>query len=1280
MKRTLLIGLSFICMLYLQAGNWNAIHSGTPKKAEINLLSSDISSSIIRFRVEGFYLNPVQTPQGEQYVVELENSSRILKAGAPDLAKLTASVIIPDEALMSSRIVSSSYVEYTGIEIAPSKGNFTRDIKPSDVPYTYGSAYQQDRFFPEQINELREPYIMRDFRGQTIIVNPFQYNPITKVLRVYTDITVEIYKIGTNGLNPMIRKTPEINIQQEFGNAYQRHFLNYSPADYTPVNDYGKMLVICHPPFMAAMQSYVNWKNAIGIPTEMVDVSTIGTTTTAIKNYIVNYYNTNTLTFVLLVGDAPQIPTNTGGGLGGPSDNAYGYIVGNDRYIDLFVGRFSAETVAEVETQVTRTLEYEKNPQFLTDDWYTTCLGIASSEGPGDDGEYDYQHVRNMQTDLLAYTYTWNPELFDGSQGGNDASGNPTPSMVATEINGGSGIVLYTGHGSNTSWSTSGFSNSNVNQLTNIGKLPFIWSVACVNGNFQSITCFAEAWLRATHNNQPTGAIAFLGSTINQSWNPPMEGQDEMVDILVETYPNNIKRTFGGLSMNGCAKMIDTYGNDGMNMADTWTLFGDPSLVVRTANPVQLTASHNPTLFVGTATFNVSCNVNGARATLSHNGNILATSLIQNGSVTLTFTPVMTPNDTVMLVINEYNYIPYIANIPVIPATGPYVIYENNLVADATVGNGNGLLDYAETTNLTIGVKNIGVASSDNTIVTLRTSSPFITITDSTENYGSIPAGEIISIAEGFQVQVASNVPDNMVIQFKILVSNGLDSWNSQFTIKAHAPVMQLGNVTVVDTAGNQNNRLDPGETVSVNIGLMNNGTSAAYNVLGVLSSVDPYILITTPSVEYGNLNPLANISKPFAVSALPNAPAGHQAVLTFTSNGDFDLSNSFDFILTIGRIPVLIIDKDGNTNSGPAMKTALNQLGVNYEYTTVFPTDLDKYHALFICLGVYPNKYILTAAEGQVLKTYLNMGGRIYMEGGDTWYYDQLNYPTPVHPMFKVKGLKDNGGALSKINGKSATFTAGMSFNYNGDNNYIDKIEPQNGSYTIFNNNLPLYDVAIANDPGTNFKTIGSAYEFGGLVDFTTPSTKKELMHEYLVFFDVFGSQYWANFVGYPNQVDVGEEVQFTDLSSTVFTQRTWTFEGGTPAVSSEPNPQVIYNVMGTYNVTLEVSSPDSTMTTTRFDYITVTDYAGVNRNTASLEVVLYPNPATEGQAVLNIRGENIDITALKIYNLLGEMVYADYNYLNNTRILLGNLRPGIYLLVVDTNQGKVTKKLIIQ
>ncbi len=135
-----------------------------------------------------------------------------------------------------------------------------------------------------------------------------------------------------------------------------------------------------------------------------------------------------------------------------------------------------------------------------------------------------------------------------------------TAAMVSAALNDGRSIINYCGHGSQTSWGTTGFSNANVNALINDNMLPFIFSVACVNGQFEGATCFAEAWMRATHNGNPTGAIGTYMSSINQSWNPPMCAEDACDDLLVQDQ----KHTFGGLCYNGSCQMMDEYaGTDG---------------------------------------------------------------------------------------------------------------------------------------------------------------------------------------------------------------------------------------------------------------------------------------------------------------------------------------------------------------------------------------------------------------------------------------------------------------------------------------------------------------------------------------------------------------------------------------------------------------------------------------------------------------------------------------------------------------------------------------------
>jgi PKD repeat protein len=80
------------------------------------------------------------------------------------------------------------------------------------------------------------------------------------------------------------------------------------------------------------------------------------------------------------------------------------------------------------------------------------------------------------------------------------------------------------------------------------------------------------------------------------------------------------------------------------------------------------------------------------------------------------------------------------------------------------------------------------------------------------------------------------------------------------------------------------------------------------------------------------------------------------------------------------------------------------------------------------------------------------------------------------------------------------------------------------------------------------------------------------------------------ADFIGNPITVMATGSVQFTDQSINSPTSWSWTFEGGTPATSTEQNPVVIYNTPGTYNVTLEASNINGSDTETKVDYITVT------------------------------------------------------------------------------------------
>ena len=661
----------FVGLFVTAASILPSIGGSSPKTQTLNTSgTTDVTvavqqlgdATVLHYTIDSFTMTPVAINNKQYVSIALDKEATSLIAGAPSLPSISRSIIIPNEATMTIRILGTSYEEYQNILVAPSKGNLLRTINPADVPYEFGDIYTQNTWYPSVIAELQEPYYLRDFRGQVVTIHPFQYNPEQATLRFYNDITIEISPSKQIAANS-IAQYQLTKIDSDFLFIYQHHFINFNSAKYNPVSEQGNMLVITYDAFYTTMVPFVQWKNLKGIPTEMVNVTTIGNAN-AIKTFIADYYNTKGLTFVLLVGDAAQVPTYYPSGFA--SDPSYGYIVGNDHYPELFVGRFSAENVAQAQTQANRTIAYESDPQ-IDAQWYKKGVGIASSQGVGDDNEYDYEHMRNIRTLLLNFTYTFVDELYDGSQGGGDASGNPTQTMVATALNEGRSIINYCGHGWQEGWGSSGFSNSDVNTLVNDNMLPFITSVACNNGEFDSYTCFGEAWLRATHNGQPTGAIGAYMSTVSQSWSPPMEAQDEFNNILVGLYPDNQKTTFGALCFTGAMSMIDDYGSDGSYEADAWTVFGDPSVQVRTDVPATMEVIHDSFIPNGAETFEVDVTgVPNALCAISDDGMLLGNGYSdQTGHAIIQFFSPIAASGDVQLVVTGFNTIPYMTTLTV---------------------------------------------------------------------------------------------------------------------------------------------------------------------------------------------------------------------------------------------------------------------------------------------------------------------------------------------------------------------------------------------------------------------------------------------------------------------------------------------------------------------------------------------------------------------------------------------------------------------------------------
>jgi hypothetical protein len=99
---------------------------------------------------------------------------------------------------------------------------------------------------------------------------------------------------------------------------------------------------------------------------------------------------------------------------------------------------------------------------------------------------------------------------------------------------------------------------------------------------------------------------------------------------------------------------------------------------------------------------------------------------------------------------------------------------------------------------------------------------------------------------------------------------------------------------------------------------------------------------------------------------------------------------------------------------------------------------------------------------------------------------------------------------------GEDESMMSGYMFEYSGNNSYVDILEPKDGGTLIFSNSSPEYGTGISYENVT-YKTIGTSFEFGGMVD-GTGSTKDGVMAEILYF---FGINYTWTDISTRNEID---------------------------------------------------------------------------------------------------------------------------------------------------------------
>ncbi|MDD2204699.1 MAG: C25 family cysteine peptidase [Bacteroidales bacterium] len=852
---------------------------------------------------------------GTTYQQIVFDASTVLdKKGWAELPFISAAIQLPANKNVDVVVSYTEYEDYNlDYSLVPSRGVLYRNQNIEEIPYEIDPNSLVNKFYPSTLATADEPFIIRDIRGTAVRVYPFQYNPVTNTLRVYSNVSVKLVENNQVATNPLLKEN--MNPVREAISMYQSLFLNFDASKYDlTMAQYGEILVITTARDEADIENYIQWKKEKGY---IVHKEVVATGTNVKSLIQTSYNNNNNILYVQLVGDWADIKSDNSID-SSPTDPKMGCVVGTDNFPEIAIGRFSCSNSTQLMTQINKTIDYEKTPNMEAN-WREAFIGIGSDEGSGqgDDGEMDKTHIQRIYTQRLdPFTYDTHYE--------NYAPG-ASASTLGNHVNAGASTIAYCGHGSETSFVTTGFNNSNVNQLTNGDKLPFIVSVACVNGAFHiSSDCFAEAWLK----KQGGGAVVTWMSSINQPWTPPMRGEDYFYDILIGGFDysaysgqNGIttteqRTTWGSITVNSFNLMLtESQTSSDIETAHTWVTFGDASLQLRTKQPEQLLTS-NTAMLVG-MDYSTILTANGvpvanALVCISQNDVYYSDITDGNGSVTI-------PNDfqpgDVLLVASAFNTTTIYENIECIPADGSYVISDGYSLA------GDGILSFGETSALSITMKNVGTdPTTTNTTVTISCDDPLLTIVNGTATYGPMASGASLTVENGFSIKADEEITNGQTFTVNVTAVNGADTWVSKIYVSAYRPIINYNGVA-------WQGAYVPGESLNLQVAFENIGGFSALNATATLTTTSSYVTINNATVEYGTIAPTGIANGTFNITISNNVPDNEVLDFHFafasnggviTAEGDFSLSNSCNVIFNLQ-------DSYGDGWNGASLTVAFN-------------------------------------------------------------------------------------------------------------------------------------------------------------------------------------------------------------------------------------------------------------------------------------------------------------------------------------------------------------------
>ena len=920
MKKSLLFVIALVAGMTLQAQEYrfNTNQDG------FSVSNRNNTTTIIRHNVSAITLEQADRDGLQGQFITLSGIHIANQAGAPDLPSGSTLVAIPNGATPSIRMVHYQTKTIQNVDLIPApQPQLDNDNSPA-VYQKDLNIYSRNAFYPATPYQISEVMTVRGVEMVEVGVMPFQYNPVTKELIVYSDMELELDVEGGNSTYGDIRyRTPEWDQilsdmllnrdalpEVDYGERRRKHYENRETGcEYliiTPDNE----------DFIQLADSIKKFRTEQGIPTEIFTVSQCGgNDQTAIRNFIRNAYNTWDMppAAVLFLGDHNTDGTqgivsytmnNHPGGDGyNPyiSDHIYS-VMGNNHMPQIILARITGRNYEEMYHMIKKDLDYERTPPtdpdfydhpitamgFQLERWFQLCSEVVNGFWELELGKHPVRQNAIYQgtpgSRWSTYEHTNEVLGYFGPSGcgyipqtmSHLTDWSATGNSVNEAINKGAFIIQHRDHGAEELWGEPSYSIGNIKRLTN-KDLTYVMSNNCLTGRFNyggvNGECFAEAFHRHQY-----GALGLIAATeVSYSFVNDIYvwgAYDNMWPDFMPTYgtqhaTNFVHPAFGNAA--GKYFLRQSSWTDDYVKEITYYLFhqhGDAYMNLYTEVPQELEVTMLPVLPAGSDQYTVKAD-EGAAICLTANGQVIGFDIATGDTQQINVTP-QEIGTTVKLTITKQNYYRYEHLIKTISAEAPYLIF-NAIEINDEEGNGNHAPDYNESCRLGISLHNVGFSTIDGFTATLSCDHPAVEITQNTFAYNSMNADETQMGENAFAVHFGDALYDKEKVKFYLKMENADYTFLDSVMLTIKAPNLKFAGLSIADREGSVMDRLMKGQSSYVTFNIENQGESKSMEIENTLSLMAPFL-----SVEEDEVN-------------IPAIDAGATGQVTFLAHVDED-------------------------------------------------------------------------------------------------------------------------------------------------------------------------------------------------------------------------------------------------------------------------------------------------------------------------------------------------------------------------------------------------------